>query len=111
MSSAFTHAFVGTLLGKSIKTEEKTPLRFWFALALLRALLESDVIGYHWGVPYESQWGHRGFTHSLLFALIISWITLELLRLKGTRYSTGWWINGVYLFLATPSHGFLDAFT
>lgn len=111
MASAFTHAFVGTLLGKTIKTEEKTPLRFWIALALLSALPDIDVIGYHMGVPYDSPWGHRGFTHSLLFALIISWVTLELLRLKTSRFSKGWWVNGICLFLATASHGFLDAFT
>ena len=94
-----------------VKTREKMPLRFWIALAVLGAFPDIDVIGYHMGVPYDSQWGHRGFTHSLLFALVLSFIVLELLRLKTPRFSLGWWINGTGLFLATASHGFLDAFT
>lgn len=35
----------------------------------LSLLPDADVIAFAFGIPYESQWGHRGFTHSLVFAL------------------------------------------
>ncbi|MFL5783939.1 MAG: metal-dependent hydrolase [Bacteriovoracaceae bacterium] len=38
---------------------------------LLSCLPDADAIGFFLGVPYESQWGHRGFTHSLAFALMM----------------------------------------
>lgn len=41
---------------------------FWSALAFLP---DVDTIGFSLGVPYEAEWGHRGATHSLAFALAI----------------------------------------
>ncbi len=38
---------------------------------LLSLLPDADVISFAFGIPYESQWGHRGFTHSLVFSLIM----------------------------------------
>ncbi len=37
----------------------------------LAILPDADVISFSFGIPYESQWGHRGFTHSLVFAVIM----------------------------------------
>src|SRR5215831_18203997 len=38
----------------------------WSALALLPDI---DVVGFMRGVPYGAEWGHRGATHSLTFAV------------------------------------------
>ncbi len=43
-------------------------LLFWSALSLLP---DVDVVGLSLGVRYESAWGHRGATHSLLFTLAL----------------------------------------
>jgi inner membrane protein len=51
--------------------------------------------------------GHRGFTHSILFALIVAaagWGLAQ--RLQATR-----WVVCLVLFLSTVSHGVLDAMT
>ncbi len=32
-----------------------------------------DAIGFWLGVPYKSFFGHRGFTHSIAFAVLLSW--------------------------------------
>ena len=111
MPSAFTHAFVGTVIGKLFKDREKPPLRFWVAIAACAALPDIDVIGYKLGVPLDSPWGHRGFTHSILFAAIVAWVAVELLFCYEKRFSKVWWGYGACLFIATASHGFLDAFT
>jgi inner membrane protein len=34
-------------------------------------LPDADVIGFGLGVRYEDPWGHRGVTHSLMFALAL----------------------------------------
>ena len=54
-------------------------------------------------------WGHRGFTHSLAFAALLA---------AAVSLSSGWlrpqirrFSLFVYLFLATASHGLLDAMT
>src|SRR5688572_10102236 len=39
---------------------------FWAALSFLP---DADVIGFSLGVRYEDAWGHRGATHSLMFAI------------------------------------------
>lgn len=44
---------------------------------LLSLLPDADVIGFAFGVPYESQWGHRGFTHSLVFAIFVGLICAQ----------------------------------
>jgi len=31
-----------------------------------------DVIGFRFGIRYGDFWGHRGFTHSLLFAALLA---------------------------------------
>jgi inner membrane protein len=66
-----------------------------------------DVLAFRLGIPYASAWGHRGFSHSLLFALIVAVVGAGLARyLFSTPKQTFW-----FLLLAVASHGILDAFT
>lgn len=69
-----------------------------------------DVLGFHFGIRYGDFWGHRGFTHSLLFAaLLASAIFLAFLSTNTPGLSRfALWI---YLFLAAASHGILEAMT
>jgi inner membrane protein len=109
MASAFSHAIVGLAIGTCFCRPE-IPKRVWFAGILCTALPDLDVIGFRFGVRYGDFWGHRGFTHSLLFAALLSSIIVTIFF----RH----WIPGIsraalfaYLFLATASHGLLDAMT
>lgn len=111
MASAFTHALVGTVLGKVLKEGQKMPWRFWAGLAACSALPDVDVVAFPLGIPYDSPWGHRGFTHSLFFAAVLGWLALEVLRLGEKRFSKSWWVLWACFFLATASHSFLDAMT
>lgn len=77
----------------------------WCAAALgglLTMLPDLDVAGFAFDVPYESTFGHRGFTHSILFALITSSLAALLLRSRRAF---------VFLFLCAISHPLLDALT
>jgi len=44
------------------------PMAGWSVLSLLP---DADVVGFSLGVRYAAPWGHRGATHSLLFALAL----------------------------------------
>jgi inner membrane protein len=102
-------------------------------------LPDIDVIGYRLGVPYGAFWGHRGFTHSVLFAcllagvvtILISWKALRLGMFRsggkadpspekrlgmtsggsGGEWRNAWMALWAYLFLVAASHGVLDAMT
>ena len=66
-----------------------------------------DVIAFKLGVPYGAQFGHRGASHSLLFALALALAGVGLHRyLRSSPLKTFF-----FLFIAAASHGILDAFT
>jgi inner membrane protein len=68
-----------------------------------------DVIGFRFGVRYGDLLGHRGLTHSILFAVVLSGIATA--AIYGQERAMRWRIIWLYLFLATISHGILDALT
>ena len=109
MASVVSHA-VAALGIAACFYRPTVPRRVWALGALYAALPDIDAIGYWMGVPYDSLWGHRGITHSLVFALVLAWGTVAC----GYRR-----LNpqippirlGLFLFLAIASHGMLDALT
>jgi inner membrane protein len=69
-----------------------------------------DVIGFHFGIHYGDFWGHRGFTHSLLFAVLLAGAVAVVMSWRRTSGIGRFALFG-YLFLATASHGLLDSIT
>jgi inner membrane protein len=70
-------------------------------------LPDIDVWAFAFGIPYESQWGHRGFTHSLGFAVLLG---LACSIFSGhLRCSRS--IAFFMVFAAVASHALLDAAT
>ena len=70
-----------------------------------------DVLAFHFGIPYESVWGHRGISHSLFFALLGGFlVALMFYMLTGflTRKFILLW--GIFT-LIILSHIALDAMT
>jgi inner membrane protein len=111
MPSAFTHIFAAGALGK-MYTLEKMPMRFWVLSLLCAVLPDIDIIGYYYfGIKYNSMFGHRGFSHSLLFALLLSLFVVLLAFPAIQRFSKKWWGLLAFFFLVTASHGFLDSMT
>src|SRR5215207_7843556 len=70
MASAFTHAFFAAAMGGAY-ARGRVPARFWVLSALCAVLPDADVLAFAFGVPYGSMFGHRGFTHSLVFAALL----------------------------------------
>jgi inner membrane protein len=107
MPSVFSHAIVATAIGKVVQPKQ-VPWWYWALGASLSAVPDLDVIGFHFGVRYGDVMGHRGFTHSLLFAALLA--GLVTLAFVGQGQISCWRLF-FYLFLATASHGILDAMT
>lgn len=103
MASIFGHGLLGYTLAKVI---DKKEVKILTLLAVGSSMLpDADVIGFYNGIEYSSPLGHRGFTHSILFAII--WAILLAVIFGKTRK----FIFFSVIFLATISHGILDAMT
>jgi len=76
----------------------------WSALALLP---DADVIGFPLGVPYEAPWGHRGATHSLVFALAAGLV----IGLAARWFKRPFARTAAFASLTIGSHGLLDTFS
>jgi inner membrane protein len=68
MPTIFSHAVFAAVSGTAVL---KKPVSAWFWLltALCSIIPDADVIGLAFGIRYNHPLGHRGLTHSLLFAV------------------------------------------
>ncbi|HEY0555660.1 MAG TPA: metal-dependent hydrolase [Thermoanaerobaculia bacterium] len=107
MPSAFSHAAAALGIGAAFFGRD-VPARVLGLGALCAAAPDLDVIGFRFGIHYGDLLGHRGLTHSLLFAAILAALAAPLARKEGGPPLARLW---TYLFLATASHGLLDALT
>jgi inner membrane protein len=104
MATIYTHAFVGLGIGKVFATR-RLPAWFWLLACFLPIVPDFDAFS---SAAYGSLWGHRGFTHSLCFALGLSLLAAALAyRLLPVKF----WPLWVLFFLMVASHGILDALT
>ncbi len=110
MASAFSHAFVAVALG-SAYAQHRMPWYFWVLSMTCSILPDADVLGFAVGLPYNSLWGHRGLSHSLCFAFVLSLCVVSLAFRQHGAFSWPWWSHVLYFFVVTASHGVLDAMT
>lgn len=108
MASAFSHVIVAVAMGRAFRNKELG----WRELGLgafCSVLPDLDVIGFPLGIQYGDLWGHRGMTHSILFAALLAGILVTLwYRDKPAIAMAGFYL---YFFFCTASHGVLDAMT
>lgn len=107
MATLFTHGMVGAVLGHDPQAAPQERRRLLLAATVCSMLPDVDVIGLRLGVPYGALWGHRGMTHSLLFAAIMGAALACFLAEKTSARLR----IGLALFAVTASHGVLDALT
>jgi len=107
LPSIFTHALVAGSLGQAGKPDWRRDWRFWYVAVLCSILPDIDVLGFQFGIHYGDVWGHRGMTHSLLFAAVIALI----MSLRFRYAARDRWKIALLLFVITASHGVLDAMT
>lgn len=75
--------------------------------SVVSILPDADVIAFKFGIPYASQWGHRGFMHSIFFAACIALFSIFLSKYFKARKSMVF----TAVLLSALSHPLLDAFT
>lgn len=106
MASAFTHAFFAAAMGKVFAAGPR-PARFWILAMLCAVVPDADVVAFAFGISYGSMFGHRGLTHSLAFALLLG-VALVVVFFRDAKNKAS---LVLFFFLATVSHGALDALT
>jgi inner membrane protein len=106
--TVFTHAIAGAAIASAL-----APRRYVRAVVVVAAaaamLPDADIIGHSFGIDYHDVLGHRGITHSLLFAAVVG-IGAALL-LRRIRRAEPTLRVATCLFVAIASHGLLDAMT
>ena len=110
MPTAFSHAFVAVALGKTFKFRPSTR-RFWILSIFCAVIPDIDVLAFGFGLDYSHMLGHRGLTHSLFFAIVLSALVVVLGFREVKYFSARWWALIFYFFMVTASHGLLDALT
>lgn len=110
MPTIITHAVVAGVAGTTV-AKKRMLFRLWLLALFCSTIPDADVIGFAFGIKYGDFLGHRGFFHSIFFALALS-LGLVLLFFKDYRlFSLRWWKSVLFFFIVGASHGILDAFT
>lgn len=104
MSTIYSHAVVGLALG-GVCVARRIHWAFWVLVGFLPVLPDFDTFG---TAVYGSTLGHRGFTHSLAFALVIG---LVVAGVSFRFFRVSFWFLWALFFAVTASHGIMDAFT
>ena len=93
---------VGLALGPRI-----IPPRLLLVGLLFTLLPDADMLAFKLGIAYADTFGHRGFSHSLLFAGLTGALAAIACRLLGCGPLKAF----IWIALATASHSLLDAAT
>jgi inner membrane protein len=104
MPTIFSHAVFAASIGSTFQPAQKQ-VRFWVLTAICAMLPDADVLSFALGLRYESMFGHRGITHSILFAVAVG-ATVTVFFFSGSQIPK--WKLAVYFALVTVTHPFLD---
>ena len=106
MTTIFSHALVPLATGLGLG-QTRVSRRLMYAGMLASILPDFDTIGFKFGVAYASQFGHRGFSHSIFMAFCVGLCAMLAHRQLNTSRITAFWFVG----LSMLSHGLLDMLT
>ena len=106
MPTILTHPAVPIAAGLALGGK-RIPGRLMAIGVIASIVPDLDVLAFRLGIAYAAPFGHRGFSHSILFALMLG--ALAVLAAPGLRVRRP--IAGLFVFLATLSHGLLDMLT
>ena len=106
MASLLTHPIVPLTFGFALGSK-RIPVRYWLLGAIASMAADADVVAFALRIPYESQFGHRGATHSIFFAIVLA----ALVTLRERRHFPAHALLFGYLFASAISHPLLDMLT
>lgn len=102
MASILTHPIVPLALSRLFPDGSLSPGVILLGM-ICSVVPDLDVIGFAFGIRYGDLFGHRGFSHSISFALVVAGLLTWIVQ--------GSWLVFLFLFLSILSHPLLDAFT
>ena len=107
MPTPLAHFTIPLLAKEIVDGKRKMSWKLLMLGLFCSAAPDLDVIAFSLGIPYESEFGHRGFTHSILFSVFMGFLfSFAHKQLETKRFTVFWFIT-----LAWASHGILDAMT
>jgi len=106
MATIITHPVLPLTAGTGLGFKQ-IPKRAVFAGIFLSVAPDLDVISFRLGIPYSHMLGHRGLSHSLIFALFLAGVFTLILRVRKEQRMAVFSL----LLISAVSHGVLDAVT
>lgn len=106
MPTILSHPAIPLAIAVAASTKVIPP-RLLIAGIIASIVPDADVLSLKFGIAHEHDLGHRGFTHSLLFAISLGLLAAWAARALHTSRLTAF----VFITLAAASHGLLDMLT
>ena len=106
MPTIFTHAIV-PLAARFALGRKALPPRLVTAGMIAAMAPDFDTVAFKFGIAYADPFGHRGATHSIVFALLLG----GLAAIAAPWLRSGRWRAFAFIALCTLSHPLLDALT
>jgi inner membrane protein len=106
MATILTHMVIPCAI-RIIAGKKKVPGMLLFYACVASILPDIDVLSFKLAIPYESDLGHRGISHSFSFAILIGVFGSMVSRYLGCSKLTAFLV----LFVSTLSHPLMDALT
>lgn len=106
MPTIFTHAIVPLAAGLALGRTALPP-RLVAAGMLAAIAPDFDTVAFRLGIAYADQFGHRGATHSIAFALALGLLA----AIAAPWLCSGRWRAFAFIAACTLSHPLLDALT
>lgn len=110
MPTIFSHG-IAALSASTLFKIKSEKILFYFLVLFFSILPDLDVVAFYFGIPYSHPFGHRGFTHSILFSILIPLPFLYLFYRNKNLTLISLLILWISFFLSSLSHALLDALT
>lgn len=106
MPTILSHTAVPLALGIGMGSKV-IPHRLLATGVVASMLPDIDVLGFRFNIAYTDTFGHRGASHSLMFALMAGLLAMFF----SARLKANWKTAFLFVGASCASHGLLDAFT
>lgn len=94
MPTIITHGLAAAAL--ALYTPQPKTAKYLCLAAAFAMLPNADTIAFKFGIPYHHILGHRGITHSIVFAAILAFVAALIFaedRPKKTFGNKNWWCS------------------
>lgn len=106
MPTILSHAAVPLAIGLGLGAQ-RIPTRLLVVGVVASVLPDLDVLAFRFHIAYADALGHRGASHSLVFAFCLALAAFALAKHLKASHTTAFWFTAV----CAASHGVLDMFT